>query len=201
MINCIDVDLWLVTHLADLLHKMDVLEPEYPAFQKMPCDVVCFPTWVHKLTMMVDSFELTLRDYFLLRYVDQLQCDAGLWRLSLEYLATCGLVGKARMRQVLLGAPILSDQEGAPAETNGDGDVSEKTTTVLEVLSECRTYGRENDARAICRVRLNRIGVLLSPAKVFSEDIRRASNASTTIWFGCLILDSSWGRATNCSNS
>ncbi len=76
-----DVDIWLGAHLGDLAEKVGLLEDE--------------------------SFAETtdLRQELLLKYAQSLLDEQGLWRISIDYLAACGLQGRKKMSQrYLVGA-------------------------------------------------------------------------------------------------
>lgn len=87
---------WLVAHLADLLHKVGVIEADPTA-------------------------TVSLRDYFVLAYTDALSVDESLWRIVVDYLDSCGDEGRLRMERVLKGVKLgdkasddMSESEAAP---------------------------------------------------------------------------------------
>jgi nuclear pore complex protein Nup85 len=127
---------WLVAHLADLLDKIEVVEAPEPG-----------------------SEQLTLRDHFLLAYADGLLADPSLWRIAVDYLATCGEVGRARMRQIVRSVD-LEEPEGAEEgedkemEVEGGAAAGEEVTrarVVDDVIAVCARHGLEDEIVAVCK--------------------------------------------------
>ena len=130
------ISTWLVAHLADLLSKVTSLDsPSAPT--------------------------LPLRDHFILSYTDLLLSDPALWRVVVDYLASCGATGRARMSAVLLSVPLDIDEVPAPKEDAGmDVEGSEKenaqpgavASTVVDVLRVCAENGLDDEMRSVCKV-------------------------------------------------
>lgn len=97
---------WLVAHLADLLLKVGVLEPD------------------------IDPSAVGLRDHFVLAYTDGVMADQGLWRIVVDYLSTCGVQGSARMSAVLMAVPLEVEADG------GVAGASSVVEDVLRLCSE-----------------------------------------------------------------
>jgi len=55
------------------------------------------------------SAPVSLREYLLLSYAESLRADPGLWRVTVDYMCTCGEAGKNMADQVLLGVPLWSE--------------------------------------------------------------------------------------------
>lgn len=108
------------------------------------------------------------RDVYVLNYADYLHSDPGLWRLTVDYLCTCGDAGKEVADEVLMRVPLnINDLvssvgkrreplRGVPMEIEADtqdvdGDLS---GVVQELNATCHDYEREHTRRAICRVSL-----------------------------------------------
>ncbi|TIB88315.1 Nucleoporin, Nup85-like protein [Wallemia mellicola] len=131
---CNEFDPWLVAHLTDLLDKIGAVDhdPEFP---------------------------LTLRQHFLLQYADKLASDPGLWTITLDYYAQCGVEGASRVRALIVRVPLLLDVKGDNDEKMDGDDVFNETiqtnlpnlTRVEEILSICQEYALEEEASEVCR--------------------------------------------------
>jgi nuclear pore complex protein Nup85 len=74
---CNNFNLWLVTHLTDLLEKLALVEAPLPEHPR------------------------SLRTHFLLEYAEHLGTDPGLWMMVCDYLSGCGKEGLRRIAVVL----------------------------------------------------------------------------------------------------
>lgn len=124
---------WLVAHLADLLDKIEVVDAPEPG-----------------------SEQLTLRDHFVLSYADGLLADASLWRIAVDYLATCGEVGRARMRQVVRGVDLEEPVGGEEGEmevegANGAESEGKGVRVVDDVIGVCAKHGLDEEMVAVCK--------------------------------------------------
>lgn len=154
-----EADTWLVTHLCDMFAKVGLLEDTAPV---LPSRDIQDDT----LSQSHTSF----RDYFILLYCDLLQSDPGLWRVTVDYLASLddARVGKGRMRELLVSlgstaSPVIAQDteediapdsgktvEGAGKEQNKRPSTGIK---VEDVLAVCAQYGIEDATKRICLVR------------------------------------------------
>ncbi|GAC94785.1 likely nucleoporin [Pseudozyma hubeiensis SY62] len=135
-----DVDIWLGAHLGDLADKVGLLEDDE---QRESSD---------------------LRQDLLLKYAQSLLDEQGLWRISIDYLAACGVAGRKKMSHIVLSVPLdgpdpnegsdeLNDAMEEDADA-GDGGASRKATGVAraeQVLRACSDHGLELEARVVCR--------------------------------------------------
>ena len=62
------------------------------------------------------SSGLTLRQWYILAYAEYLHTDPGLWRLTVDYLCSCGDVGKEMADEVLVRVPLQLQQQQQAAE-------------------------------------------------------------------------------------
>lgn len=98
----------------------------------------------------------------MLSYANYLHSDGGLWRLAVDYMCTCGDIGKEMADEVLLRVPLKltgSALMNGKVRERGDqvqmedqiedGDLSE---IVKELNATCYEYDREPVRRMICRV-------------------------------------------------
>lgn len=102
----------------------------------------------------------------MLAYANYLHSDPGLWRLTVDYLCTCGEAGKEMADEVLIRVPLglnvsrkgkeKSREDKEPpsmaidSDDQVDGDLSE---IVKELNATCYEYEREHARRIICSVR------------------------------------------------
>ncbi|KAJ9474997.1 Nuclear pore complex protein Nup85 [Pseudozyma hubeiensis] len=135
-----DVDIWLGAHLGDLADKVGLLEDDE---QRESSD---------------------LRQDLLLKYAQSLLDEQGLWRISIDYLAACGVAGRKKMSHIVLSVPLDGpDPKEGTDEANdameedadaGNGATSKKATGVARaelVLRACSDHGLESEARVVCR--------------------------------------------------
>ena len=107
---------------------------------------------------------MTVRDQYVLDYAEYLHSDPGLWRLTVDYLCTCGIIGKEAADQVLIRVPLNlhassskgKRREGAEntSEDMDDGQIEDGDLSgvVKELNATCFDYQREPVRRLICRV-------------------------------------------------
>lgn len=106
------------------------------------------------------SSGLTLRDQHVLAYAEYLHSDPGFWRLTVDYMCSCGHIGNDRADEVLLRVPLrLHNSREDPQAPTGTQERNEiRAGDVVGVLKEvnetCFEHQRERARRAICRVRL-----------------------------------------------
>lgn len=160
--QCDELSSWLSTHLADLLDKLGALEATSGSdpFEEAQEDHSQIPTGS------------AARDWYLLRWADQLQGDEGLWRIALHYLSFIGSpeqtsayleVAEDRMKAILRHVkwrdPTLPSSSVAAKLSNGDANAVEDSaaeeaeTQVEDVLKTCYEYGFEDVAVQLCQVR------------------------------------------------
>lgn len=104
----------------------------------------------------------------MLSYADLLQSDTTLWRVTVDYLSTCGIEGRARMSKVLMHVPLVERlepaQENDDAMDEGEEGAERKMTTVEEVLFTCIEHEMPEEMEAICRVRYQSYACIRSRA-------------------------------------
>lgn len=86
----------------------------------------------------------SLRDEYVLEYAEYLRGDPGLWRITVEYLCSCGPLGEIRADEVITRVPLRLNEASISA--------GEITGVLKEVNETCREYRREEARRAVCRV-------------------------------------------------
>lgn len=113
---------------------------------------------------MFGSSGLTLRQWYILAYAEYLRTDPGLWRLTVDYLCSCGDTGKEMADEVLIRVPL---QLQRPSSTREDADATDEDSAKIragdlvgvlkDVNTSCYEHQREGARRAVCKV-----GVLLA---------------------------------------
>ncbi|TIB15165.1 hypothetical protein E3P92_01744 [Wallemia ichthyophaga] len=127
-----EFDPWLVAHLTDLLDKIGAVDHD-------------------------PQFPLSLRQHFLLQYADKLASDPGLWTITLDYYAQCGVEGASRVRALIVRVPLQLDaRSDRDNKMDADNvfDISTdlpNLTRVEEILSICQEYALEEEASEVCR--------------------------------------------------
>lgn len=121
----------------------------------------------------------TLRKEVLREYANVLLDDQGLWRMALDYLAAIGPEAQREMSNVVLDVSLdldkseeeedsaedaqMDEDEGTESGSHTgakgkgkaeDAAMSNRFKRVEELLRACVDHGMEDEARAICKVRL-----------------------------------------------
>ncbi|CED84877.1 Nuclear pore complex component (sc Nup85) [Phaffia rhodozyma] len=112
------LSVWLATHLTDLMDKLGLVET-------------------------VVGAERGLRDHFVLEYALHLASEEGLWRMTCDYLKTCGEEGRRRVAGLLERISLEKDEQDG-------GGIDE--SKVEEVFRTLQTLGLEEESRTLSRV-------------------------------------------------
>jgi nuclear pore complex protein Nup85 len=108
------------------------------------------------LSSSVRNSGLNPRQHYILAYAEYLRADPGLWRITVEYMCSCGIVGQERADEVLLRVPLrLSDKPVAErVETQLSGDIlsGDIVGVLKELNATCFAHHREEVRRMVCRV-------------------------------------------------
>ncbi|KAH9924587.1 Nup85 nucleoporin-domain-containing protein [Amylocystis lapponica] len=125
------LDKWLAAHFADFMEPLELIDKE------------------------PDDSDLSPRSQYVLDYAQYLHSDPALWRIAVDYMCSCGDVGKEMADQVLMRVP-LGLRRGADetaAEEESERIRAGALPDVFKEISEtCREYQREEIRRMICRV-------------------------------------------------
>ena len=98
------------------------------------------------------SSGVSTRDHHVLTYAEYLHSDPALWRITVDYMYSCGDVGKQRADEILLRVPLrLQEQSESNVERIRAGDV---VGVLKDVNQTCFQYQREAVRRTVCRVGL-----------------------------------------------
>jgi len=125
----------LAAHLADIMQALALIEDEID-----------------------EASGLSIRDQYVCSYAEYLHADPALWQINVEYLYSCGDVGKARADEILMRVPLrLTQQEETSGELIETGGVRRiKAGHVVGVLQKvnetCLEHQREAVRRTICKI-------------------------------------------------
>ncbi|KAJ8482613.1 hypothetical protein ONZ51_g5233 [Trametes cubensis] len=125
------LDMWLAAHLADLMEPVELIDSE------------------------PDDSELSLRQHYILAYAEYLRTDPSLWRITVDYMYSCGEVGRGMADQVLMRVPLHLE---APKDADAAGEEAARIRAghlagVLKDVNEtCFEYQREEIRRMVCRI-------------------------------------------------
>ncbi|KAM6496834.1 Nucleoporin Nup85-like protein [Amanita muscaria] len=122
-----EIDPWLAAHLVDFLEALSLLSKSN------------------------DYSDSSARDQHILAYAEYLHSDPGLWRMTVNYMYSCGEVGKAMADQILLRVPLkLHEQNDTDLDQRiRAGDI---VGVLKDVNETCFQHQRETVRRTICRI-------------------------------------------------
>lgn len=102
------------------------------------------------------SSELTLRQQYVLAYAEYLRSDPALWRITVDYMYSCGDIGRDMGDQVLMRVPLRL-KPPKDADTNGEEAARIRSGQLVGALKDihetCFEYQREEIRRLVCKVR------------------------------------------------
>ncbi|KAG5654215.1 hypothetical protein H0H81_006249, partial [Sphagnurus paluster] len=118
------LDPWLSAHFADIMESLSLIDTEVD-----------------------EDSGVSLRDYHILKYAEYLHSDPALWRITVDYMYSCGEVGKLQADEILLRVPLrLHEQIGSTDRTPQSGNI----VGVLKDLNQtCLQYQRELVRRTV----------------------------------------------------
>ncbi|KAG6873516.1 hypothetical protein C0995_014784 [Termitomyces sp. Mi166 len=118
------LDRWLSAHLADFMVPLELIEAE------------------------PDESGMSLRDYYILDYAGYLHSDPALWRVTVDYMYSCGDVGKLQADEILLRVPLRLQENSSHRGTQS----SDIATTLKDISQTCLTHRRELVRRTVCKI-------------------------------------------------
>ncbi|KAJ7043585.1 Nup85 nucleoporin-domain-containing protein [Mycena alexandri] len=130
LLHASQLDRWLSAHLAD------IMEP---------------------LSLIGDALrdDISIRDQYILAYAEYLHSDPALWRITVDYMYSCGDVGQERGDEVLIRVPLRLNDKNSASHDSGDGGKI-RAGNVVGVLKDvnqtCFDYRREAARRTVCRI-------------------------------------------------
>ena len=126
--------------------------------------------------MELVSADLSLRQQYLLTYAEYLQSDPGLWRITIDYMYSCGQVGQGMADQVLLRVPLRLQSVDPASEEAARIRSGQLTGVLLGINEACREYQREEVRREVCRV-----CICSFPMKYPLNDVGDVSDSSADV--------------------
>ncbi|KAF9526094.1 Nup85 nucleoporin-domain-containing protein [Crepidotus variabilis] len=123
------LDPWLSAHLADLMESLELVD-----------------------SCLDEDSSLSLRDEYILTYADYLHSDPALWRVTVDYMYSCGDVGKSRGDEILLRVPLQLHEQNSDVKVNSRIRAGEIVGVLKDVNATCLEYQRENVRRTVCRI-------------------------------------------------
>lgn len=136
------LDIWLAAHLADIMEPLQLLDGDAD-----------------------ENTGLTIRQHYILSYAEYLRSDPGLWRIAVEYMCSCGILGQERADEVLVRVSLrlnekmtTTDATAATATTTDETEVAGNILSgdVVGVLKElnatCFAHHREEVRRMVCKI-------------------------------------------------
>lgn len=158
-----EIDPWLAAHLVDIMASIRLVDSdadeEYVILYQTCSLSPISTTYIFRTGM-------SIRDQYVLSYADYLHSDPGLWRLTVDYLCTCGEIGKEMADEVLIRVPLnikgslsaeRKPQEKDPSasmevEEEMQDEDEDLSGIVKELNATCYEYRREHARRMICQV-------------------------------------------------
>ncbi|KAJ7890556.1 Nup85 nucleoporin-domain-containing protein [Mycena olivaceomarginata] len=129
LLHASQLDRWLSAHLADIME---------------PLSLISDPS----------RDEISIRDQFVLAYAEYLYSDPALWRITVDYMYSCGDVGKERADEVLIHVPLRLNDKSSVSHGGDEGKI--RAGNVVGVLKDvnqtCFDYRRESARRTVCRI-------------------------------------------------
>ncbi|KAG2011366.1 hypothetical protein CC2G_011493 [Coprinopsis cinerea AmutBmut pab1-1] len=127
--HAFDLDPWLSAHMSDLMEPLSLLDN----------------------TLEEDS-DLSQRDFYILSYAEYLQSDPALWRITIDYMYSCGEIGKRRGDEVLLHVPLRLHEQSVNSGTAERIRAGDVVGTLKDVNESCMQFRREAVRRTVCKI-------------------------------------------------
>ncbi|KAL6299538.1 Nup85 nucleoporin-domain-containing protein [Sparassis latifolia] len=131
LVEAAQMDIWLAAHFADMMEPLELIESE------------------------PDDSDLSLRQQYVLSYTEYLRSDPALWRITVDYMCTCGDIGKQMADEVLVRVPLRLQ---APRDSSDASAERERIRTgnlagvLKDVAATCFEHQREGVRRTVCRI-------------------------------------------------
>ncbi|KAJ7765398.1 Nup85 nucleoporin-domain-containing protein [Mycena maculata] len=126
LLHASQLDRWLSAHLADIMEALSLIE-----------------------NLTYD--EVSIRDQHILAYAEYLHSDPALWRITVDYMYSCGNVGQERGDEVLVRIPLR-----LKSSTSHGNEGKIRAGNVVGVLKDvnqtCFDYRREAARRTVCKI-------------------------------------------------
>lgn len=138
-------------------------------------------------------FEISLRNHYILSYAEYMRSDPTLWRITVEYMCSCGRIGEEMADEVLMRVPLkLESPKNATAASEESARIraGNLAGVLKEVVATCFDHRRERVRRMVCRVSpLNSCSCKLEDsANHFCIDCCSDLHQGKRVWTCCVIL-------------
>ncbi|KAF8159828.1 Nup85 nucleoporin-domain-containing protein [Crassisporium funariophilum] len=127
--HALRLDSWLSAHLADIMEPLQLVDLE-----------------------LDDESGLSLRDQYILSYADYLHSDPALWRITVDYMYSCGDIGSSRADEILLRVPLQLHEQNSDLQVDSRIRAGDIVGVLKDVNKTCFEYNRENVRRTVCRI-------------------------------------------------
>ncbi|KAL4250471.1 Nuclear pore complex protein Nup85 [Abortiporus biennis] len=121
------LDIWLAAHLADLVEAIELIDRD------------------------PDDSGVSIRQRYVIAYAEYLHSDPGLWRLTVNYLYSCGDMGTRMADEILMRVPLriqsIANEGERTQIRNG-----QLAGIIKEISATCFENNREEIRRAILRI-------------------------------------------------
>ncbi|KAF5316469.1 hypothetical protein D9619_006593 [Psilocybe cf. subviscida] len=124
-----ELDVWLAAHFADIMEATELIDSDVD----------------------YDS-GLSKRDYYVLSYADYLHSDPALWRITVDYMYSCGEIGSRRADEVLVRVPLRMHEQKSSRGVDSRIRAGEVVGVLKDVNKTCFEYSRESVRRTVCRI-------------------------------------------------
>ncbi|KAF8892121.1 nucleoporin Nup85-like protein [Infundibulicybe gibba] len=120
------LDRWLAAHMGDIMEPLSLIDSDVD-----------------------EDSGLSIRDRHILAYAEYLHSDPTLWRITVDYMYSCGVVGKNQADEILLRVPLKLHEQTSDEPKIRSGDV---VGVLKEVNETCFQYQREAVRRTVCKI-------------------------------------------------
>ena len=142
----LQLDCWLSAHFADLMEALELIAPN------VDDEYVLMLTPLSLFLIVHFRSGLSLREQYILSYADYLRSDPALWRITVDYMYSCGDVGKSQADEILLRVPLKLQEQNSDRKINSRIRAGDVVGALKDVNKTCFQYKRENVRRTVCRV-------------------------------------------------
>ena len=142
----LQLDCWLSAHFADLMEALELIAPDVDE------EYVLMLTLFSLFLIVCFRSGLSLREQYILSYADYLRSDPALWRITVDYMYSCGDIGKSRADEILLRVPLRLQEQNSDRKINSRIRAGDVVGALKDVNKTCFQYKRENVRRTVCRV-------------------------------------------------
>ena len=144
--HSLQLDCWLSAHFADLMEAIELITRDVVE------EYVLMLTLLRHCLIVYFRSGVSLREHYILSYADYLHSDSALWRITVDYMYSCGDVGKSRADEILLRVPLRLQEQNSDRRIDSRIRAGDVVGALKDVNKTCFQYKRENVRRTVCRV-------------------------------------------------